>query len=108
MSYNISAWISDNMHREKRICQRAPSIHISLTMVHVTLLTPSAQINGTHNSSLCMAFIEYLMQTGKFPHVVDYKSPILCLLMGSPFWKEMMFNCAAGGISRLHMPCFSH
>ncbi len=49
------------------------------------------------------AFLKYLMQTGKFPHVVDYKSPILSLIAGSPFWKEMLFNCAAGGISRLQV-----
>ncbi len=50
-----------------------------------------------------VSLIEYLMQTGKFPHVVDYKSPILSLWAGSPFWKEMLFDRMAWDMSRLQV-----
>ncbi len=45
-----------------------------------------------------VAFLEYLMQTGKIPKDVDYKSPILLLLAGSSFWKETVFEHVGGGI----------
>ena len=112
-SYNNSAWISDfNMHGEKRICQLVPSFHLSLTMVHVTLCAQSAQRNGKSKSSLycssVVVFLEYLMQTAEFSHVVDYKSPILSLLARNLFWKEMLFDRAAGGISRLQVDVLFH
>jgi hypothetical protein len=43
------------------------------------------------------------MQTGKLPQAVDYKAPISSLLSGSEFWKEAIFDCAAGGISRMQV-----
>ena len=48
-------------------------------------------------------FIEFLMQSGQFPHTVDHKSPISTLLALSTFWKEALFDRAAGGISRMHV-----
>jgi hypothetical protein len=42
-----------------------------------------------------VAFLEYLRQIGRMPQDMDYKSPILSLLAGSPFWKETVFYCAA-------------
>jgi hypothetical protein len=53
--------------------------------------------------SSVVAFLEYLMQTGKCPHIIDYKSPISSLLVGSPFWEEMLFDRAAGVMSRLQV-----
>ena len=41
------------------------------------------------------------MHTGKLPQDVNYMSPISSLLVGSPFWKETVFDCPAGGISRI-------
>ena len=48
-------------------------------------------------------FIEFLMQSGQFPHTVDHKLPISTLLALSTFWKEALFDRAAGGISRTHV-----
>jgi hypothetical protein len=53
-----------------------------------------------------VAFLENLMQTGKLPQKVDYKSPILSLVAGSTSWKEAIFDCAAGGKSRLQVNTF--
>ncbi len=49
--------------------------------------------------SSVVAFLEYLMQTGKLPQEVDYKTPISLLLAKSKFWKEAIFDCVASGIS---------
>jgi hypothetical protein len=44
------------------------------------------------------------MQTGKPPQeVVDYKAPISSLLAKNKFWKEAIFDHAAGGISRMQV-----
>ena len=48
-------------------------------------------------------FIEFLMQSGQFPHAIDLKSPISTLLASSTFWKEALFDRAAGGILRMHV-----
>jgi hypothetical protein len=48
-------------------------------------------------------FIKFLMQSGQFPHAIDPKSPVSTLLASSTFWKEALFDWAAGGISRMHM-----
>ena len=43
------------------------------------------------------------MQMGRLPQQLDYKKPISSLLVVSAFWKEAIFDCAAGGISRAHV-----
>jgi hypothetical protein len=50
-----------------------------------------------------VAFLEFLMQTGKLPVEVDYNDLISSLLAGSAFWKETVFYRAAGGISRMQV-----
>jgi hypothetical protein len=54
-------------------------------------------------SSSVVAFLEYLMHMGKLPQEVDYKAPISLLLAKSKFWKEAIFDCAAGGISQMQV-----
>jgi hypothetical protein len=53
--------------------------------------------------SSVVAFLDYSMQTGKLPLEVDYKAPISSLLAKSKFWKEAIFDCTAGGISRMQV-----
>ncbi len=48
-------------------------------------------------------FIEFLMQSGQFPHMIDPKSPVSTLLASSTFWKEALFDWAAGGILQMHV-----
>ena len=56
--------------------------------------------------SSVMLFFEYLMQSGQLPHEIDPKSPVSSLLAGSTYWKEALFDRAAGGISRMHVDSF--
>jgi hypothetical protein len=56
------------------------------------------QFRPVYRSSV-VAFLEYLMQLGKLPQDIDYKAPISLLLVGSKFWKEAIFDRAAGDIS---------
>jgi hypothetical protein len=43
------------------------------------------------------------MQTGKLSQQINYKKPISSLLAVSAFWKEAIFDPAAGGISQAHI-----
>ena len=43
------------------------------------------------------------MQTEKLPQQIDYKKTISSLLTVTAFWKEAIFDRAAGGISRAHV-----
>ncbi len=49
----------------------------------------------------CLSWV--LMQTGKFSQDIDYKSPFSSLFVGCPFWKEAVFDWAAGGISGMQV-----
>jgi len=53
--------------------------------------------------SSVILFFEFLMQSGQLPHEIDPKSPVSALLTGSTYWKEALFDRAAGGISRMHV-----
>ena len=57
---------------------------------------------SVYHSSV-VQFLEYLMQMGRLPQQLDYKKPISSLLVVSAFWKEAIFNCGAGDISRAHV-----
>ena len=43
------------------------------------------------------------MQMRQFPQQINYKKPFSSLLAVSAFWKEAIFDRAAGGISRSHV-----
>jgi hypothetical protein len=43
------------------------------------------------------------MQMGRLPQQLDYKKPISSVLVASAFWKEAIFDRAAGGISQCHV-----
>ena len=51
----------------------------------------------------CQIVYRVLMQSGQFPHAIDPKSPVSTLLASSTFWKEALFDWAAGGILRMHV-----
>jgi hypothetical protein len=50
-----------------------------------------------------VGFLEYLMLIGKLPQDINDKDQISSLLAGSAFWKETIFDRAAGGISRIQV-----
>ena len=61
------------------------------------------QILPVYHSEVVLAFLEYLIQTGKLPHDIDFKLLISSILAGSSFWKEIIFDPAPGGISQLQV-----
>jgi hypothetical protein len=58
------------------------------------------------NVSSGISVFEYLMQSGQLPHEIDPKSPVSSLLAWSTYWKEALFDRAAGGILRMHVDSF--
>jgi hypothetical protein len=48
-------------------------------------------------------FLEFLMQSGQLPQEIDPKLPVSAILAGNTFWKETLFDRAAGGIYRMHV-----
>jgi hypothetical protein len=53
--------------------------------------------------SSVVLFLEYLMQSGQLPQEIDPKLPVSAILVGNTFWKETLFDRAAGGIYRMHV-----
>ena len=48
-------------------------------------------------------FLEFLMQSGQLPQEIDPKLPESAILASNTFWKETLFDRAAGGISQMHV-----
>ena len=48
-------------------------------------------------------FLEFLMQSGQLPQAIDPKVHVSAILASNTFWKETLFDRAAGGISRMHV-----
>jgi len=43
------------------------------------------------------------MQSGQLPQEIDPKLPVSAILAGNTFWKETLFDWAAGGIYQMHV-----
>ena len=53
--------------------------------------------------SSVVAFLEFLMLTGKLPVAVDFKDPISSPSVASAFWKETVFDKAPRSVSQIQV-----